>query len=656
MRRDVPSSRHDERKPRRITLGPRTREIARLVLVALTYLASAKLGLSLAFQAQQVTPVWPPAGIALGAYLWFGPRVWPGTFAGAFVANVTTQEPVVTAVAIAAGNTVAWLLVAQVARDVAKFDRSLERTQDVLVVVGCAALGSVLAATNGSIQLALAGLSPWSNLMSVWLVWWTGDALGALIVAPAIFTWTTRAPLSWRRRGELALLLVVGCGASYAALGQLVTPSRYIVFPFVLWAALRFRQRDVAMTVLGIGVISVWTVKRGYGPFRDIETLGMQLLFLDAFLAVVAITGFTVGAIVAERSRAQRALREANDRLGVLVEHRTAELTKANRELAKAQEMARVGSWEMLSGGQLEGSAELYRLLDVDPKQVGSYAEVLERVDPTDREHVLRLVTQMIADRAPVKFDFRMNDSGGRVRTLQARCEVKTDAEGRVSGVVGTLEDVTEARAAQCAIERSLQEKEVLLKEIHHRVKNNLQVVSSLLSLQAGSVADAHVTGLFQEANARIRSIALVHENLYQAENLASIDAGHYLNAVIMGLVQSYAAKATVTCNAEGIQLTTGSAIPCGLIVTELVSNALKHAFPDERRGHVVVSLTEDAAQHLLLEISDDGVGIPNGTDIKATKTMGLQVVHRLAAQLQAIVEVDRRAGTTFRLRFPKPS
>ena len=236
------------------------------------------------------------------------------------------------------------------------------------------------------------------------MVWGVGDVLGALIIAPVALTWTAQPPLTWRRRGELAALLMATVIVSYPVLSQSASPSKYVVFPFVLWAALRFRQRAVALTVFGIAASAVWTVVRGRGPFPDVEPVGLQLVYLDAFLALVAITGFTVGAVVAERLHAQDGLRQAHDRLGVLVEERTAELIKANRELAKAQEIARLGSWQWtLSVDQVVGSAELYRLLRVDPTKIrGSPSEILERVHPDDRARVAGIVMQLMADKQPV--------------------------------------------------------------------------------------------------------------------------------------------------------------------------------------------------------------------------------------------------------------
>jgi two-component sensor histidine kinase len=203
-------------------------------------------------------------------------------------------------------------------------------------------------------------------------------------------------------------------------------------------------------------------------------------------------------------------------------------------------------------------------------------------------------------------------------------------------------------------IESSLHEKEILLREIHHRVKNNLQIISSLLNLQA-SRQSAEVRQLFVETNARVRSIALVHEQLHRADNFAAIDINGYLRALAMGLLQTYGTlRVDVSARATATAVTIDVAIPCGLIVNELVSNALKYAFPKERTGTIVVSLSEERGM-LALEVSDDGIGIPETVDIETAPTMGLQLVRSLAHQLGGTIELQRQSGTRVRISFPRP-
>lgn len=193
----------------------------------------------------------------------------------------------------------------------------------------------------------------------------------------------------------------------------------------------------------------------------------------------------------------------------------------------------------------------------------------------------------------------------------------------------------------------------VLLREMHHRVKNNLQIISSLLNLQASRQPE-EVRSLFIETNARIRSIALVHEQLNVGDDVTALDLYRYLTALTSGLLQTYGSdRAAITVRAPASAILIDVAIPCGLIVNELVSNALKHAFPPERTGTICVTVSEHS-DSFTLEVCDDGIGLPVDIDTRCASTMGLQLVRCLAQQLGGDIELDRAVGTAARIVFPK--
>jgi two-component sensor histidine kinase len=217
--------------------------------------------------------------------------------------------------------------------------------------------------------------------------------------------------------------------------------------------------------------------------------------------------------------------------------------------------------------------------------------------------------------------------------------------------------ELFERLRAEERIRASLQEKEVLLQEIHHRVKNNLQIISSLLDLQTQHLGDREVVAMFRDSRDRIKSMALIHERLYQSEDLAHIDFGSYIETLSTNLFRSYGEQVdgvALEARAEGITLDIDTAIPCGLIINELVSNALKHAFPDGRTGTVSVALdrAEEGADTYLLRVRDNGVGLPAGVDVRTTSSLGLRLVNVLVRQLRGTIELDATAGTEFRISF----
>ncbi|MEG4006193.1 PAS domain S-box protein [Microcoleus sp. Pol11C1] len=215
--------------------------------------------------------------------------------------------------------------------------------------------------------------------------------------------------------------------------------------------------------------------------------------------------------------------------------------------------------------------------------------------------------------------------------------------------------ELSDRKQAEANLKNSLREKEILLKEIHHRVKNNLCVVASLLELQSNTVADPQVSKMFEESQNRLYSMALIHEKLYRSTNLAQINFGEYLEDLVSNLFHSYNIsnnQIQLQVLAEPISLNLETATPCGLIANELVSNTLKHAFPDGTTGTVSVECYQTGDQEINLLVKDNGIGFPQNLDFRKTQSMGFQVVCTLTEQLEGTIEISREFGTSFHLKF----
>ena len=216
-------------------------------------------------------------------------------------------------------------------------------------------------------------------------------------------------------------------------------------------------------------------------------------------------------------------------------------------------------------------------------------------------------------------------------------------------------QEIAERKKAEEKLRSSLEEKEVLLKEIHHRVKNNLQVVSSLLYLQSDYIRDKESQDVFRESQHRVRSMALVHEKLYQSRDLSRIDFREYIGNLVTHLCKSYAREAgdlALNLDLEQIYLDIGKAIPCGLIINELVTNVMKHAFPDGKKGELQVGFYRDKDNSLTLTVSDNGIGLPEEFDPHKAQSMGLRLVVTLTHQLDGELKVMRGKGTNFKISF----
>ncbi|HEY3272946.1 MAG TPA: histidine kinase dimerization/phosphoacceptor domain -containing protein, partial [Methanocella sp.] len=247
--------------------------------------------------------------------------------------------------------------------------------------------------------------------------------------------------------------------------------------------------------------------------------------------------------------------------------------------------------------------------------------------------------------------------AGDRAIMLGTSAPVR-NATGEIIGKIIMLHDVTKERASEEKIRHSLQEKEILLKEIHHRVKNNLQIISSLLSLQSGYITDKQTLSMFKEGQDRVKSMALIHEKLYESSDIARIDFTEYVKNLAGYLVRSYVTESSrvkLTVVADDISLEIDNAVPCGLIINELVTNSLKYAFPDGRRGEIRIELRrigDPANNEYRMAVIDNGIGLPPEIDIRKTKSLGLQLVTMLTDQIHGDIQVSRENGTACTITF----
>lgn len=222
------------------------------------------------------------------------------------------------------------------------------------------------------------------------------------------------------------------------------------------------------------------------------------------------------------------------------------------------------------------------------------------------------------------------------------------------------VRDITERKRNEEKIKASLEEKEVLLKEIHHRVKNNLQVISSLLRLQSRYITDPQILEMLQESQNRVQSMALVHEQLYQSADLSRIDFADYIHSLTSHLYQAYegnAKRAKLLINVTPVLLNIDTAVPCGLIINELVSNSLKYAFPGNNMGNIQIDFQNslDNPQEICLTVQDNGIGFPKAIDFRNSGTLGLRLVCSLVRQLVGNIELENDLGTMFIIKFPHP-
>lgn len=278
-------------------------------------------------------------------------------------------------------------------------------------------------------------------------------------------------------------------------------------------------------------------------------------------------------------------------------------------------------------------------------------------LDNDNAKRVYKTFNEVYKTGKPTKaFDWEIIRKDGSKRFIEDSIALVCDASGKPAGFMGIVRDITERKQTEDKIKESLEEKEILLKEIHHRIKNNFQIITSLLRLQEGRFKDKELLDIYRTSQNRIRAMALVHERLYQSDDLARIDFDDYIRKIATELHQVFLVdpkRIVLDINAEKVQLSIDKAIPLGLIINELLTNSIKYAFPKglRRKGKIAISLTkQDDVIELIF--SDNGVGIPESLDMNNSGTLGMKLISLLTNQLDGEVQLYRGEGTKIVVRF----
>jgi PAS domain S-box-containing protein len=389
-----------------------------------------------------------------------------------------------------------------------------------------------------------------------------------------------------------------------------------------------------------------------------VDWLGVPLIIQDRTIGVLAVQSYTEG------------IRFNEEELNIL--------TFVSTQIAMAIERRRSDDAlqfsERLNHTTLDSLKELIHVMDQNRKLLMLNRSLIERNQqeglPVDilgksLKEAFPFLTQTDMECYDAAFKVGAQSAYTAERNFNGKTHyydseiVPIISNGHVDQVITVLRDVTEEKLAEHRIKSALAEKEVLLREVHHRVKNNLQVITSLLGLQADYIEDPHTLELFRETQARLRSMALIHEELYQSKNLNQINFHDYAEKLTSNLTQVFSMNYNVQLqlDIENVYFNVDTAIPLGLIINELVTNALKYAFPNYAAGTIRLSLSRhpraaDGANDYLLKVEDDGIGIPERIDFENTKSLGLQLVNILVTQLKGEISLDRTRGSKFSIRI----
>jgi len=272
-----------------------------------------------------------------------------------------------------------------------------------------------------------------------------------------------------------------------------------------------------------------------------------------------------------------------------------------------------------------------------------------------DQQRCHEIYRAALDQRQPFTMEYRLRRADGTYRWMVDTGVPRFEPDGALSGYIGSCIDLTERKEMEDELRKTLKERESLLREVHHRVKNNLQVISSLLNLQMASIKDPQIVQLFRECQIRISSIALLHETLHRSNDLSSINMAEYLRTLTGHLFRSYGvdpAVISLELKVYEIDFNVDTGLTCGLIIGELLSNCLKHAFPNGRRGQITVELRTEAGDLSMLRVCDDGVGIPHDGVLNNPDSLGLELVALMAEKLDGVISLQSGNGTEWQVTF----
>jgi len=393
------------------------------------------------------------------------------------------------------------------------------------------------------------------------------------------------------------------------------------------------------------------------GIVAKIDLAEVRAPFIRAGLAAAgfALVVVAVGAVLLVR---------VSRPLVTTIERRTRDLETSIAALKESENRFRT-TFEMAGAGIVQGALDgrftrmnrrFCQIVGYTPDELLDlgFQDLTHPDDLEDKMEMLQCIIDGEVDTYSMEKRYLRKDS--TVVWVNLVVTVVRDEAGAPDHFIGVIDDITERRRSQQVLQSSLAEKEVLLREIHHRVKNNMQVISSLLNLQSHGAEDERLVRLFEESQNRVRAMALIHEILYENSNLARIDLGEYVSKLATSLIRMYgtdSGRVDLNIKASGVTLEMDDTMPCGLVINELLSNSLKYAFPDGKNGEISIEASRDDTGPLVLKVSDDGIGLPDEVDYRNTETMGMRLVTGLVeSQLGGRVSLDRTHGTCFTITF----
>ena len=642
--------------------------LVRILLFTLFYFIFAKICLNFGISYGNVSPVWIPSGIAAAAILLWRLPVLPGVWAGTTLAVLGTGVTPLSAFMMGGGNCIEALVFYSLYRLYQGGVFSLITPPKTFWFLLISALSSLCGSTIGIITLFSQGCLSGDAIPLNLFTWWLGDLSAMLIITPLILSCcpeTAPKPAA-NQWAEYALYYLILLPGSYLIL---LGTSPYLFLIFVIYAVFRFSFIHVLLTLLLGDLIAVSMVWMSHGVFFS-QPLPYSLISIQLFIVVTSITGLFLYSVVRDRLNALLELQKLNNSLQQQIEEQTRIIRQSEERYKSLVDNVPDIILVHQNGKILYVNPEAARMMGYSNEELYG-TSLLVHVPEEYHPILVDAIRRRMEGKEIQPYEIEVfSKEGGRRNVVvrgtkiqylgaPASLNVLTDItdrkkiEDQLRYLNENLERQVEERTKE--LNTSLQEKEVLLKEIHHRVKNNMQVISSLLFMQARSTQQPEVRDILLESQNRIKSIALVHEKLYQSRDFEKINYKDYLDKIAHHIFESYQVRPgsiRLDVRAEAVFLTIEKAVPLSLIVNELITNSIKHAFPKGGPGEIIIHFSLEDSRYLLI-YQDSGAGIPDEYSFEKRSTLGMQLIQGLAGQLDGTIRYDKLKGSKFIIDFP---
>ncbi len=618
--------------------------------IAVLYYILEQIGQFFLIRPEGFSIVSPACGFLLAVLLLTERKSWPFTMVAVFISIIITNLHEGNSSALSIGYAFAESLEAFVEvmllqRFVGK-EITFNTVREVFGFVLVAVLVSNFLTTSlvAFIPTLAMGTSYWRT----WLTWFIEEGVSLLLTTPLIIALVLEKKNIFKKANqwlfiEFLVLLGVIMAIIFLSFGLFPWQMNVTIRPSLailplIWITIRCGLVGATTATFLFAMFSVIFTKYGMGPFIEAEQdYGVALISQQLFLGTISFAMLILSASIMERRQASISLQKSVEKYRLLTEN--------------AKDMIyRYEFGPKLGYTYVSPAATKMTGFTPDEHYNDPYIS-LKLVHPEDRP---RLKAASLADnKSGESTTLRFIRKDGELVWIELQNVYILDSTGKLIAIEGIARNITERKMVEAEIRHAMAEKVVMMQEIHHRVKNNMQIIDSLLGLQSTNITDPLARVILEESRNRVKSMSLIHEHLYQSSDLTSIDFQQYLNSITAAIARTYLRNDVVmSVEMQPLILDMKVAVPCGLIVNELTSNCLKYAFPEGRKGTIKIGIYKNEKGHYVLSVADNGIGFPPTVDFRNTTSLGLQLVNILTQQLRGTIELSKTEGTKITIVF----